>query len=51
MASADVEGKFLWHELVTTDPAAAGAFYGKVLGWTPQAWDKDPHYTVLLTPK
>jgi len=51
MASADVQGNFLWHELVTTDPAAAGAFYGKVLGWTPQAWDKDPHYTVLLTPK
>jgi len=51
MASADVQGKFLWHELVTNDPAAAGAFYGKVLGWTPQAWDKDPSYTVLLTPK
>ena len=51
MASADVQGKFLWHELVTPDPAAAGAFYGKVLGWTPQAWDKDPSYTVLLTPK
>jgi predicted enzyme related to lactoylglutathione lyase len=51
MASADVQGKFLWHELVTADPGAAGAFYGKVLGWTPQAWDKDPSYTVLLTPK
>ncbi|MGH8217518.1 MAG: VOC family protein [Steroidobacteraceae bacterium] len=51
MASADVQGKFLWHELVTADPAAAGAFYGKVLGWTPQAWNKDPSYTVLLTPK
>jgi predicted enzyme related to lactoylglutathione lyase len=51
MASADVQGKFLWHELITTDPGAAGAFYGKVLGWTPQAWDKDPSYTVLLTPK
>jgi len=51
MASADVQGKFLWHELVTADPGAAGAFYGKVLGWTPQAWDKDPSYTVLLSPK
>jgi uncharacterized protein len=51
MANADVQGKFLWHELVTADPGAAGAFYGKVLGWTPQAWDKDPSYTVLLSPK
>jgi|SRR6185437_10614878 len=51
MASADIQGKFLWHELVTADPGAAGAFYGKVLGWTPQAWDKDPSYTVLLSPK
>jgi len=51
MASADVQGKFLWHELLTTDPGTAGAFYGKVLGWTPQAWDRDPSYTVLLTPK
>ncbi|MGH8258705.1 MAG: VOC family protein, partial [Steroidobacteraceae bacterium] len=51
MPSADVQGKFLWHELMKTDPGAAGAFYGKVLGWTPQAWDKDPSYTVLLTPK
>lgn len=27
-------GDFVWHELCTTDPAAAAAFYGHVLGWT-----------------
>ncbi|MBK7779927.1 MAG: VOC family protein [Ardenticatenia bacterium] len=26
-------GRFCWWELVTTDPAGAQAFYGKVLGW------------------
>ncbi len=27
-------GSFIWYELVTTDPDAAGAFYGAVVGWT-----------------
>ncbi|MGH7024852.1 MAG: VOC family protein [Caulobacteraceae bacterium] len=27
-------GKFTWYELMTTDAAAAAAFYGKVVGWT-----------------
>ncbi len=26
-------GKFVWYELMTTDPKGAGAFYGKVFGW------------------
>lgn len=28
-----VEGTFVWHELMTTDPQGAEAFYGKVTGW------------------
>lgn len=27
-------GRFCWYELMTTDPEAAKAFYGKVAGWT-----------------
>ena len=27
-------GRFVWYELLTTDVAAASAFYGKVVGWT-----------------
>ena len=27
-------GRFTWHELVTTDPAAATKFYGDLFGWT-----------------
>jgi uncharacterized protein len=30
---ADQLGRFVWYELLTTDVAAAGAFYGKVVGW------------------
>ena len=30
-------GRFAWYELLTTDVAAAGAFYGKVVGWTAKA--------------
>jgi hypothetical protein len=30
-------GSFVWHELMTSDPAAAQAFYGNVVGWTVQA--------------
>lgn len=29
--------RFVWHDLVTTDPEAAAAFYGGVLGWT---WER-----------
>ncbi|HEY2757812.1 MAG TPA: VOC family protein [Pseudolabrys sp.] len=29
----DQRGRFAWYELLTTDVAAAGAFYGKVVGW------------------
>ena len=28
------KGRFVWHELITTDPAGAKAFYSKVVGWT-----------------
>jgi uncharacterized protein len=27
-------GAFSWNELMTTDPAAAGRFYGELFGWT-----------------
>ncbi len=31
---SEFHGKFVWYELMTTDTAAAAAFYGKVAGWT-----------------
>jgi uncharacterized protein len=33
---SDQPGSFIWYELLTTDPDAAAAFYGTVVGWTAQ---------------
>src|SRR5262249_36270950 len=32
---ANSNGRFVWYELMTTDPAAARAFYSQVVGWRP----------------
>lgn len=32
-------GRFVWYELMTTDPKAAIAFYGEVIGWKTQAFE------------
>ena len=37
MSNADIRGRFVWHELLTTDTAAAAAFYPKVIPWRTQA--------------
>ena len=51
MTTADILGRFLWHDLMTTDQGAAGAFYPKVLGWTSEAWGDNSSYQVWKTPK
>jgi predicted enzyme related to lactoylglutathione lyase len=33
MQENDVRGRFLWYDLMTTDPKGAQEFYGKVAGW------------------
>jgi hypothetical protein len=33
-----VRGRFLWYDLMTTDPPAAQAFYTKLLGWGLETW-------------
>lgn len=48
MAKATSRGRFVWHELMTTDPKAALGFYTRIVGWKTQAWEQDPSYTVLL---
>src|SRR5262245_65999708 len=32
-AATGTRGRFVWHELMTPDPAAAEAFYKEVVGW------------------
>ncbi len=36
MSNADIRGRFIWHELMTTDTDAAAAFYSKVVPWKTQ---------------
>jgi predicted enzyme related to lactoylglutathione lyase len=39
----DLTGKFFWYELMTSDPQAALAFYGNVVGWSAQAFEGGDH--------
>ncbi len=49
MQQTDVRGRFLWYDLMTTDPKGAQAFYGKVAGWGVQAWGEAPSPYVMFT--
>lgn len=41
-------GRPVWYELMTADPAAAAAFYGKVVGWTTAPFEGAPApYTIF----
>jgi predicted enzyme related to lactoylglutathione lyase len=40
-------GRFIWHEVMTTDPDGAIAFYQHVIGWTVMPWDADPKYRMF----
>jgi predicted enzyme related to lactoylglutathione lyase len=47
MASNEDRGRFVWFDLVTSDPDAAVGFYSKLIGWGTQQWDGgDQPYTV-----
>jgi predicted enzyme related to lactoylglutathione lyase len=50
MSNAEIRGRFVWHELMTTDPQAAGAFYSKVLRWNTQPSGM-PDYTLWVAGK
>jgi len=47
MSNAEVLGRFVWHELMTTDTAAAAAFYPKVVSWR-TAPSSMPGYTIWM---
>jgi uncharacterized protein len=50
MSNAEIRGRFVWHELMTTDPQAAGTFYSKVLPWKTQPSGM-PDYTIWVAGK
>src|SRR3954447_19189607 len=42
-------GRFVWYELLTSDPAAAIAFYGDVIGWKSQPFaESNGAYTMWV---
>src|SRR5687767_3868683 len=47
MSDATARGRFVWHELMTTEPESAANFFAKLIGWKRQPWGQDPSYTVL----
>jgi uncharacterized protein len=48
MSNADVRGRFVWHELLTTDTAAAAAFYPRIMPWRTQPSNM-PGYTIFMS--
>jgi hypothetical protein len=49
MPDSDLRGRFVWHELMTTDVHSAAGFFTKVVGWKTKAWEHDPSYTMFVT--
>jgi predicted enzyme related to lactoylglutathione lyase len=43
------DGRFVWYELLTTDPKAAMAFYTDVVGWKTQLYAEEGGYTMWLS--
>jgi uncharacterized protein len=43
-----IRGRFLWYELLTTDKAAATAFYTKAIGWGSQPFPGPMEYDVWM---
>ena len=50
MSNADIRGRFVWHELMTTDTGAAGDFYSRVVPWKTQD-SGIPSYTLWMSGK
>jgi predicted enzyme related to lactoylglutathione lyase len=46
MSDAGVRGRFVWYDLMTTDPAKAIEFYTQVTGWGTSVWEGPMPYTM-----
>ena len=46
MTEMSSRGRFVWYDLMTTDPSKAEAFYTKVCGWGTQPWESPTQYTM-----
>src|SRR5689334_16249786 len=50
MAEQTPRGRFVWHDLNTTDPRAGEAFYTSVVGWKILPWADTPDYRMWTRP-
>jgi uncharacterized protein len=48
MSNAEVRGRFVWHELLTTDTAAAAAFYQRIVPWR-TGQSNMPGYSIFMS--
>ena len=48
MTDAAILGRFVWHELMTTDTKSTAGFFAKVAGWKTQPWPQDPTYAMFV---
>jgi len=48
MADPIVRGRFVWHELSTTDVSGAIDYYKKTVGWTTQSWELNKDYLMWV---
>lgn len=44
--AANPRGRFVWHDLMTTDTKGAIAFYSAIVGWDTQPWQGPSPYTM-----
>src|SRR5512143_3239652 len=51
MATVPLRGRFVWHELMTSDPAAGMAFYQKLTGWKKEPYADVPDYMMFMGPR
>ncbi len=48
MATPNLRGRFVWHELLTSDSAGGMKFYGKVANWKTEPYPDVPGYSVFM---
>jgi predicted enzyme related to lactoylglutathione lyase len=48
MATPNLRGRFVWHELLTSDASAGMKFYGKVANWKTEPYPDVPGYSVFM---
>lgn len=48
MADATARGRFVWHELMTSDVKSAVGYYRKVVGWKTEVWQQGSDYLMWV---